>query len=326
MFQMMNEARQFVGLEGFAVSSAAYMYALNYARERIQSKNMMKPKDGSVPIIQHPDMRRTLITMKAYVEGMRSLIYYTGRCWDMAGVAERKKKKSRIMGIVEVLTPIVKGYISDKTLEVTSHAVQVYGGYGYIKEYPVEQLMRDCRIFMIYEGTNGIQAMDMLGRKLGMKNGKTFMDFLGEIRKSIDSAKKVSLISDLAGKVEELLNRVSEIALILGKAAMSDKVQNAYAFAQHFLEVMGDLSMAWMLLWRASVAAPKLEKLAGGSDPEKLRAKAEKNKDAAFYEGQLKTARFFIKTVVPVTMGKLDAIEGLDGAAVEMLESSFGSR
>jgi len=326
MFRMMNEARQFVGLEGFAVSSAAYIYALNYARERIQGKNMMKPKEGSVPIIQHPDMRRTLMAMKAYVEGMRSLIYYTGRCWDMAEVAESKDEKSRMTGIIEVLTPIVKGYISDKALEVTSHAVQVYGGYGYIKEYPVEQLMRDCRIFMIYEGTNGIQAMDMLGRKLGMNNGKAFMDFLGEIRKSIAAAKEISLVSELAGKVEELFNRVSEIALLLGKATMSDRVQHAYAFAHPFLEVMGDLSMAWMLLSRASVAAPKLEKLAGGSDPEKIRAKAEKNKDAAFYEGQLKTARYFIKTIVPVTMGKLDAIEGLDGAAVEMLEPSFGSK
>lgn len=326
MFQMMNEARQFVGLEGFAVSTAAYIYALNYARERIQGKNMMKPKEGSVPIIQHPDVRRMLITMKAYVEGMRSLVYYTGRCYDLAEVSDNQDEKNRYMGFIEVLTPIVKGYISDKALEVTSHAVQVYGGYGYIKEYPVEQLMRDCRIFMIYEGTNGIQAMDMLGRKLGMKNGKVFMDFLGEIRKSIDAAKKVSLVSELAGSVEKLFNRVSEIALLLGKTAMSDNVQYAFAFAHPFLEVMGDLSMAWMLLWRASIAAPKLEKLAGGSDSEKLRAAAEKNKDAAFYEGQLNTARFFIKTALPVTMGKLNAIEGLDGTAVDMLESSFGSK
>jgi alkylation response protein AidB-like acyl-CoA dehydrogenase len=326
MFQMMNEARQFVGLEGFAVSSAAYISALNYARERIQGKNMMKPKEGSVPIIQHPDVRRMLITMKAYVEGMRSLVYYTGRCWDMAQVAEGEEERSRIMGIIEVLTPIVKGYISDKTLEVTSHAVQVYGGYGYIKEYPVEQFMRDCRIFMIYEGTNGIQAMDMLGRKLGMNNGKTFMSFLGEIRKSIEAAKKVPLVSELADRVQELFNRVSEIALVIGKTISSEKVQIAYAFAHPFLEVMGDLSMAWMLLWRASIALPKLEKIAGGSDPENIRAKVEKNKDAAFYEGQLQTARFFIKTVVPVTMGKLDAIEGLDGAAVEIPESSFGSK
>jgi hypothetical protein len=152
------------------------------------------------------------------------------------------------------------------------------------------------------------------------------MDFLAEIRKSIIAAKEIPMISELTDKVEELFNRISEIALVVGKATMSERAQYAYAFAHPFLEVIGDLCMAWMLLWRASVAAPKLEKLAGGSDPETIRAKAEKNKDAAFYEGQLQTARYFIKSVVPVTMGKLNAIEVLDGAAVEMLEPSFGSR
>lgn len=326
MFQMMNEARQFVGLEGFAVSTAAYMYALNYARERVQSKNIMRPKEGSVPIIQHPDVRRQLMIMKAYVEGMRSLIYYTGRCYDRMALAESDEEKKRIGGLIEVLTPIVKGYISDRALDVTSHAVQVYGGYGYIKEYPVEQLMRDCRIFMIYEGTNGIQAMDMLGRKLGMNNGKTFMDFLGEIRTGINNAKKVAGISELTKKVDDVFARVTEVALTLGKKAMSDKVEHAYAFAHPFLEVIGDLTMAWMLLWRATVAAPKLEKLIGNLNPDDVAAKAMKNKDAAFYDGQLKTARFFIKNILPITMGKLDAIEETDGAAVEMPESSFGSK
>jgi alkylation response protein AidB-like acyl-CoA dehydrogenase len=326
MFQMMNEARQFVGLEGFAVSTAAYIHALNYARERVQSKNMMKPKEGSVAIIQHPDVRRQLMIMKAYVEGMRSLVYYTGKCWDRAALADSDEEKKKINGIIEVLTPIVKGYISDKALEVTSHAVQVYGGYGYIKEYPVEQLMRDCRIFMIYEGTNGIQAMDMLGRKLGMNNGKTFMDFLGEIRKGITNAKEVPGVAALAGKMDEVFNKVSEVALALGKTAMSEKVENAFAFAHPFLEAIGDLTMAWMLLWRATIAAPKLEKLAGSLDPDAVVTKAMKNKDAAFYDGQLKTARFFIQSILPITMGKLNAIETTDGAAVEMLEPSFGSK
>jgi alkylation response protein AidB-like acyl-CoA dehydrogenase len=326
MFQMMNEARQFVGLEGFAVSTTAYMYALNYARERIQSKNIMKPKEGSVAIIQHPDVRRQLMIMKAYVDGMRSLIYYTGRCYDRMALAQSDEEKKRISGIIEVLTPIVKGYISDRALDVTSHAVQVYGGYGYIKEYPVEQLMRDCRIFMIYEGTNGIQAMDMLGRKLGMNNGKTFMDFLGEIRTGISHSKEIKGIESLSKKVEEVFNKVSQVALTLGKKAMSDKVEIAYAFAHPFLEVIGDLTMAWMLLWRATVAAPKLEKLAGSLSPNDIIAKASQNKDAAFYDGQLKTAQFFINTILPITMGKLDAIEMTDGAAVEILDSSFGSK
>ncbi|MFZ5573352.1 MAG: acyl-CoA dehydrogenase [Thermodesulfobacteriota bacterium] len=324
MFTMMNEARQFVGLEGFAVSTAAYMYALNYARERIQSRDLVNPDMGPVPIIHHADVRRQLMIMKSYVEGMRSLIYYTGRCWDLAATAKNEEERARQMGLIDVLTPIVKGYITDKALEVTSHAVQVYGGYGYIQEYPVEQLMRDCRIFMIYEGTNGIQAIDLLGRKLGMNKGKTFLDYLGEIRRHIGAAKEQPMTAGLADAVDRVFNRFSETAMHLGKTAMSDSIKQAYIFAHPFLESLGDLTMAWMLLWRAAIAAPKLEKLAGASDPEAIRAKAEKNKEIAFYDGQIKTARFFIHYVLPVTMGRLDAILKTDGAAVEMIEAAFG--
>jgi len=324
MFVMMNEARQFVGLEAFAVSTTAYMHALNYARERVQSRHLLKPKEGSVPIIRHPDVRRQLMIMKAYVDAMRSLIYYTARCWDSAAIAQNDEEKKQIMGIIEVLTPIVKGYISDKALEVTSHGVQVFGGYGYIKEYPVEQLMRDSRIFMIYEGTNGIQAMDLLGRKLGMNKGITFTSYLEEIRKTINEAKQIHEISDIAAEVDEVFHLVSETAISIGKTAMSDKVLNAYAHAYPFLEVMGDITMAWMLLWRASIAAPKLVTLAGSSDPQAIKDKADKNKDAAFYDGQIKTARFFMKYILPATKGKIKTINEADGTAVDMLDASFG--
>jgi alkylation response protein AidB-like acyl-CoA dehydrogenase len=325
MFTMMNEARQFVGLEGFAVSTAAYLHALNYARDRIQGSDMTNPKAGPVSIIHHPDVRRQLMIMKALIEGMRSLVYYTGKCWDIAETSESPEEKARFKGIIEVLTPIVKGYITDKALEVTSHAVQVFGGYGYIQEYPVEQLMRDCRIFMIYEGTNGIQAMDLLGRKLGMNQGKNFLDYLELIRKQIDVCKEIPAVAEMAAGVETVFNRFSEVALRLGKTAMTDKVTHAYAFAHPLLESLGDLTVAWMLLWRAGIAAPKLEKLAGSNDPDALRAKVEKNKDAAFYDGQVKTARFFVKTILPVTMGRLEAVGITDGAAVEMVDASFGS-
>jgi len=324
MFVMMNDARQFVGLEAFAVSTTAYLHALNYARERIQSRHLLKPKEGSVPIIEHPDVRRQLMIMKAYVEGIRSLIYYTARCWDTVAISDNEEEKKKLSGIIEVLTPIVKGYVSDKALEITSHGVQVFGGYGYVKEYPAEQLMRDSRIFMIYEGTNGIQAMDLLGRKLGMNNGITFTNYLEEIRKTIDEAKKIGSISDFGAKVEEVFNLVSKSAISIGKTAMSDKVLNAYAHAYPFLEVMGDLTIAWMLLWRATVAVPKLEKLAGSNDPQAIKEKAEKNKDAAFYDGQIKTARFFINYMLPVTKGKIETINAADGAAVDMLDASFG--
>jgi hypothetical protein len=309
------------------VATASYIYAVNYARERIQGKHLTAGKDAdapSVPIIQHPDVRRQLLTMKAYVEGMRSLIYYGGMAYDLEGLAQSQEEKEKYADLTAILTPIIKGYITDRALDVTSHGIQVYGGYGYIQEYPVEQLMRDCRIFQIYEGTNGIQAMDLLGRKLGMKKGQPFMDYLGEMEKTISEAKKIGLLDDLTQRVETAVRRLGEVALTLAKASISENILNAYAYAHPFLDVTGDVTFAWMHLWRSVIAARKLEKLTGGQDMDKIMEKASKNKDAAFYLGSLKTAEFFATNILPATMGKLDAISAINGAAVEMPEASFG--
>jgi alkylation response protein AidB-like acyl-CoA dehydrogenase len=333
MFLMMNEARQLVGLQGFTCASSSYMYALNYARERKQGKNMLQMMDAkapSVPIIEHPDVRRMLMMMKSYVEGMRSLIYYAGFCADMMEISDDKNKKLKYQGLIELLTPIVKGYITDRSFEVCSQGVQVYGGYGFIREYPMEQLLRDCRITMIYEGTNGIQAMDLLGRKLGMNKGKAVMDLFGEMQKTIAAAKKIAGLQDLVTRFEKVINALGDVAMHLGGLAMSPKVLNAFAFAHPFMEVCGDVVTAWMLLWRAVIAAPKLEKLVGDTGLEdgvnyvERQAKIAKNKNAAFYEGQVKSAEFFIKTVLPVTRGKMIAIKDTCAAAIEIPETSFG--
>ncbi|MCK5783043.1 MAG: acyl-CoA dehydrogenase, partial [Desulfobacterales bacterium] len=232
MFIMMNEARLLVGLQGFTCASAAYMYALNYARERVQGRNLLQMFDKSappVPIIQHPDIRRMLITMKAYVEGMRSLVYYIGMCEDKATLSEDEKEKDTLHSLIEFLTPIAKGYVTDRSFEMCSLGLQVYGGYGYIKEYPMEQLLRDCRITPIYEGTNGIQAMDLLGRKLGMKGGKIILALFEAIQETVQNAKQTTGLDGLAEKVEEAVNKLGEVAMHIGKTAMSDKILNAFA-------------------------------------------------------------------------------------------------
>lgn len=314
MFQMMNEARLLVGLQGLACASSAYMYAVNYARERVQGKNLLQMMDqdaSSVPIIQHPDVRRQLMIMKTYVEGMRSLLYYVGMCEDRVEISKDAPEKSTYQGIIDVLIPIAKGYVTDRAFEVCSHGVQVYGGYGYIKDYPMEQLLRDCRITMLYEGTNGIQAMDLLGRKLGLNKGKPVMDLLGKIQETIAMAMDTRGLEDFAGKLEAAVNKLGEVALHMGTMAMSPKVLSAFAFAHPFMEVCGDVVMAWMLLWRAAVAARKLE-----TNPKK--------KDAVFYEGQIKSAEFFIYSILPITYGKMKAILTLNGAAIEIAEDSFG--
>jgi alkylation response protein AidB-like acyl-CoA dehydrogenase len=316
MFLMMNEARLLVGMQAMTCASNSYLNALNYARERVQGRNllqMMEPDAPAVPIIQHPDVRRMLITMKANVEAMRSLLYFICTLSDRINVTDEPDEKARLQGMIDLLIPIAKGYVSDRASDVCNLGMQVYGGYGYIKEYPQEQLVRDCRITQIYEGTNGIQAMDLLGRKLGLNKGKPIMDLMGEIQKTIARAKANDLLSPLAEGLEKALNRLAEVAMQLGATAMSPQVLNAFAFAHPFMEASGDVVAAWLLLWRAVTAKTALE--AGA-----------KKKDQAFYEGQIKSAEYFVQCVLPITMGKMDAIMGNCGAAVEIDDKSFGAK
>ena len=315
MFLMMNEARLLVGLQGFACASNSYLNAVNYARERVQGKNLMQMMDKDapgVPIIQHPDVRRMLLNMKAYVEGMRSLLYYVAYCEDMVHTSDDPEVKDKFDGLIEVLTPVAKGYVTDRAFDVCSLGMQVYGGYGYIKEYPQEQLVRDCRITLTYEGTNGIQAMDLLGRKLGMKKGKAVMDLMGEIQKTIAQAKETAGLEAMAGEVEKILNKLGEVAMHMGATAMSPEVMKAFAFAHPFMEATGDVVMAWMLLWRATVAAQKIEKA--------------KKKDKPYYEGQLKSCEYFVSSILPITFGKMKSILATNGAAVEISEDAFGGK
>jgi len=327
MFHMMNEARLDVGAQGFLHASAAYLYAVNYARERLQGRDIEKGKDSSapqVPIICHPDVRRMLLLMKAYVDGMRSFVCYVAYCFDKKSTAKTRQEKERYHDFIELLTPIIKAYCSERGQFVCEQAIQVHGGYGYTKEYPVEQLYRDCKITSIYEGTNGIQAMDLLGRKLGMKKGTVFLDFLNEIKAAIANAREIPRLEDLAGRVETALNRLSEVAMHISRTAYSRDMKLAFAYAHPFMEVVGDVIMAWMLLWRAAVAVPGLEKLAGSADEEAVQSKVAENKDAAFYDGQLKAAEFFITSLLPVTIGKMNAITEPNSAAIDIHEKSFG--
>ncbi|MHB0970577.1 MAG: acyl-CoA dehydrogenase [Thermoanaerobaculia bacterium] len=316
MFLMMNDARLLVGNQGLACASASYMYALNYARTRVQGRSLLKIMDKEapgVPIIQHPDVRRMLMQMKVYVEALRSLSYYISWCNDTIATVTDEEEKKRLQGIIDFLIPIAKAYTTDRAFDVCSLGVQVYGGYGYIKEYPVEQLLRDCRITAIYEGTNGIQAMDLFARKLGQNGGKPIIDLGEEIRRTIAAASEVDRTADLAEKLEAALVRMEEVARHMGMTAMYGNLMTAAAHAQPFLEVCGDVIVGWMLLWRARIAAQALA--AGG-----------KERDAAFYEGQIKGAEFFTLHILPVTYGKMDAILTGSSVAIDIPEEAFGGK
>jgi alkylation response protein AidB-like acyl-CoA dehydrogenase len=314
MFYMMNEARLGVGFQAFNYASSAYLYALNYARERIQGRPLESGKDPNalpVPIIQHPDVRRMLLEMKAYVEGMRSFVYYVAMCLEKEALGRDDQERTKYKGFADLLTPLIKAYCAQRGFEVCTQAVQVHGGYGYIREYPVEQLLRDCKITSIYEGTDGIQAMDLLGRKLGMDQGQVFMNFLSEIKKTIAGAPDHEALKPLAAALEQAVKRLGETALTMGKTAFSKRFKVAFAHAFPFLLVMGDVIMAWMLFWRAAIATQKL-------------TRGVKKKEIHFYEGQIKTAQYFIESRLPITLGKMDAVGQSSSAAVDINEAAFG--
>ena len=314
MFVMMNQTRLHVGMQGFGCASASYLNALNYARQRVQGKHLKSAKGSpSVPIIQHPDIRRTLLTMKSHSEGMRSILFYIGMLEDMITISKDDASKVKNQGLIDVLIPIAKGYITDRAFEMCSHGIHIFGGYGFTKEYPQEQLLRDCKITQIYEGTNGIQAMDLLARKLFLNKGQSFKDLMDEIQKTIDKASDMLNIKSLAANLSNALGKLKETAQSIGKTLTSEDMMNAFANATPFLDVTGDVVMAWMLLWRAVVANEKLEQ-------------KPKKKDIEFYNGQLKSAQFFINTVLPVSKGKMDTVVLNDTSILDISEAAFGGK
>lgn len=314
MFTMMNEARLGVGIQAFSHASAAYLYALDYARSRKQGRAIeeaLDPTAPSVPIIDHPDIRRMLLEMKCYVDGMRSFAYYIALLMDRHRVSENPEEKEQTDDLVSLLTPILKTYNSTKGYDVCIKAIQVYGGAGYIRDYPVEQIARDCKIASIYEGTDGIQAMDLLARKLGMKKGRIFMELLGLMNQTLEKAATYPATLPYTETASKLVTRLGECAMTIGKALLSGELRTSFAHSVPFLEIIGDAIMAWMLLWRATTAVEKME--AGA-----------KKKDLPFLEGQIKGAEFFFINLLPVTFGKMDALMALGNAAVTMEDKSFG--
>ncbi len=316
MFLMMNDARLMVGNQALACASPSYMYAVNYARTRIQGRHLLQMMDKdapSVPIIQHPDVRRMLMIMKVYVESLRSLSYYIAFCFDSMATSSDSEEKTRLQGIIDFLIPIAKAYTSERSFDVCNLGVQVYGGYGYIKEYPVEQLLRDCRITSIYEGTNGIQALDLFARKLGQNGGRPIIDLTAEIRRTVAAAAEGERTAPMADKLEQALVRLEEVARHMGTTAMSGNLLTASAHAHPFLEVCGDVMVGWMLLWRARIAAEAL--VAGGTE-----------KHTAFYEGQIKSSEFYSQVMLPAALGRMEAILSGSSVAIDIPEDAFGGK
>jgi len=328
MFLMMNGARLDVGMQGLGCASAAFEHAIAYAKERIQSApvwEMKNPDAKAVPIIQHPDVRRDLLWMKAHVEGIRALMYYVAYCMDMAKAMPAENEKWQ--GLVELLTPVCKAYSTDRAMDITSKAIDVYGGYGYCQEYPMEQYMRDCKITTIYEGTNGIQCLDLVGRKLAQRKGMNVMTLFGEIGATIAKAKGANELKAYAARLDEAYNALVDLTMTLAQFGKSSSFLIPVLNASPYLDILGDVTVGHFLLQSAVLATEKLRSIYAekGADESrgKQRALIHENADVAFYAGKIAAAKFFAVEVLCTIKARCEAIKSEEKIPIEMADESF---
>jgi alkylation response protein AidB-like acyl-CoA dehydrogenase len=313
MFHMMNEMRLATAAQGVGQAAAAYRMALSFARERIQGLSY-KRKKGDPPvqvlIIEHPDIRRNLLFMKTAVEGCRRLIIQTALYIDLSKVVEDEAEKEYYRDLVEILTPISKAYATDMGFKVAETAVQTMGGYGYIKDYHVEQYLRDLKVSCIYEGTNGIHAIDLQRRKLNVKGGQLFQNLIQEM----DGCIQENLHHPVLGSLIERLARAKERMV---EAANSFSIKSEedpglpLSVAKPFLDLTGHIICTWVLL-KSAVVADSLLSASGVSDI-----------DQAFYQGKILTARFAVSNLLPQVDALAQTISAWDRSILDMREESF---
>ena len=329
MFQMMNEARIGTGMQGLVSASAAFEHAVAYAKERVQSVpvwEMKNPDAKAVAIIKHPDVRRKLLWMKSHVEGLRSLCYFTAYCLDMSRVAKTEEEKANWEGFLDLMTPVVKAYTTDKGLLVCSMAMDVYGGYGYCQEYPVEQYMRDEKIATIYEGTNGIQALDLVGRKLGQRKGANVMNLFGVIQKNIAKAKTNPELAKYAALLEEASNACIELTMFFAQSGKSGDFLLPVLNACKFLEIFGDVIVGHFLIEAAQTAAGKLDAIYeanGASSIGKQKGLQRSDKEAAFYSGRIASAKFFANDILTTVKARCESVKMAEKSPLEITDEAF---
>lgn len=307
MFQMMNAARINTGVSGMTMASTAYLNALAYAKARIQGHDVAGRKPGYVPIIDHPDVRRMLLWMKAMVDGMRSMLY-TGAFWsDLAWeLPEGSPKKKHYQNLLDFITPIIKAYCSHMGFRVCETAMQCLGGYGYTKDYPIEQYMRDAKIMSLYEGTNGIQSIDLLGRKMRASGGALFKAYRSEIERFCADHERDPGLGKEVKFLSAVERRLTEVATAMVERMNSDPLQWAsYTFPA--LMCFGDVTMAWRLLDLAIIA----------------RRMMDEGRVNAFYAGKIMQVSYFVGTMLPLTMARLQTCMREGREIVEMPNEAF---
>jgi alkylation response protein AidB-like acyl-CoA dehydrogenase len=318
MFRIIEFARMMVGTKAIATLSTGYLNALEYAKERVQGPDLAQFMDKTAPkvtITHHPDVRRSLMTQKAYAEGMRALVMYTAAVQDEIAVKESAGRDvTALHGLNDLLLPIVKGYGSERSYEQLAQSLQIFGGSGYLQEYPLEQYIRDAKIDTLYEGTTAIQGQDFFFRKIVRDEGRALNTLSDEIKKFLS----VSVAgTELAPAGDALARAVGDLEAIVGAmlkdlTATGDDIRNIYKVGLNttrLLMVSGDVAVGYLLLRGAAVAAEKLETAAA--------------KDVAFYQGKIAAAKFFAANILPgVSVGRALAVS-VDNSLMELDEAAF---
>jgi alkylation response protein AidB-like acyl-CoA dehydrogenase len=288
MFIMMNAARLGVGIQGNALADVAFQNAVAYAQDRRQGRALTGPADPQQKadtLFVHPDVRRMLMEAKAITEGMRALCLWGGLQVDLSHVAATEEERQTADDLISLLTPVIKGYGTDKGYEIATNAQQVYGGHGYIEEWGMEQFVRDARITMIYEGANGVQAMDLVGRKLAQNGGRAVQAFFAIVDSECAIAKGDAELADFASRLEKANGELKAATMWFMQNGMANP-NNVGAGAHSYMHIMGIVSLGLMWLRMATAAKAKLAAGEGNT---------------SFLEAKLGTARYFAERIMPET-------------------------
>lgn len=311
MFHMMNEARIGVGLGSVMLGYTGYLHALEYARERKQGRPVGEkdPATPQVPLIRHADIRRMLLTQKAYVEGGLALCLQGAVLVDEKKHAATDDERALAAGLLDLLTPIIKSWPSQFCLEANSLAIQVHGGYGYTREYPVEQFYRDNRLNPIHEGTHGIQGLDLLGRKVSMAGGRFYQELMERVRATIAEAQGHERLAPCAEQLERAVSAISRATDAINAEKARGNVEKALANASLYLEAFGHTVVGWLWLRQAIKAIAGLD--------------ASGEQTTEFYEGKVKACEYFARYELPKVVSLADLLSDVDTTVLGMQESEF---
>jgi hypothetical protein len=318
MFHLMNYARIGVGLQSLAIASSAYLNALEYAKDRKQGSSIKQWKDATaprVPIVDHPDVRRMLLDMKSRVEGLRALAVKLTMHIDRVNALEKTNgDKSQIeyhQGQVDLLVPLLKAYGSDQAFQICATAIQVYGGAGFLKDWPVEQYCRDSKIFSIYEGTNHIQSMDLVGRKLMQRGGANVQQFSKDVAAFVAEHKTHGTFKDAVAVLGQAMEAMTATGGKFMQWFGGGKLEMVPSVANRFLEMMSETTIGWLLLDQAVIAEAAASKLPAD------------HPDKAFYAGKIYAAQYFAYNVLPGVAAKAQLIAREDRTALDIPVAAF---